>query len=770
MWIGHARVLFEEFAAKLRSWETTIPARATAFHAARAGLAAQIGSAFPFWRLSIGDEVVERFRDRLERLQGVADPLALLIHSAITMEAEVDTLANHIVRDGDSELASWIESQQRESLVTLSRLGTRCERDSDLPDDQKTLADTLVKVRLLEEAIDLLREAERVTKALATDIAAIELISLLPQFRSRLLREGATPEWLKELRGHLQPLSALAARVQDPPAELGDFETILREARGWSKWLPKFTDETEQLRMRGLKKIDWSSAQVQELLDAATGLRQRLIEEALEVRRKKLELLEEQMNDLRRAAGPQADLDKRFAALRQSVPNAPLAFEEWLEDFEKIQSNFKSIAFLQETDLDSRLREMIAKLDQKIAELTKRALSQEVSDAAVLIARDLGRPMPADAEDILRRLRDVDELGRQLDELARQADSDDRDLETRISELTSRSQRLQAAGLRVKRVTLAPSAFPAKRIAALSKTPVGAPLAARQKLVDDVTVELHAIELKFVEGCRAEFARELARVQHADYVLQLTGIVPSEDMPAPISGDASPHMAAQAVVEAAKLFQLLSRKGREVLKEQETRAAQIRSALSALPARELAPGDRQTAERLGKDLDDVLALQKQQVFDRLDQVGKRVREGGRFVAQLRQEEQSARDRLAVLRARLQHFHQEQLDHYCPELTERVEALVYGVPKDPRRWSAVHHQLDVAAELFDRVEAHARRLAADELMGAEEDLRKLLSGGRTDPTSGSPAQALLAELQACGPDVLPSAALRARVVEASQGRT
>jgi hypothetical protein len=768
MRIGHARVLFEDFAARLRNWETTVPARAIAFRAARADLAEQVARALPFWKLSIGDEVVERFRDRVERLEAIADPLALLIQSAMTREAEVETLANH-ADSNDSELASWIENQKREWLVTLSRLGARCERDSDLPNDQKALADTVVNVRLLEEAIDLLREAGRVTKALPAGMDAALLMSMLPQFRSRLLREGATPEWLNEMRSLLQPLTALAARVQDPPAELGDFETILREARGWSKLLPEFIDETEQLRMRGLERIDWSAAQIQELLDAATGLRQRLIDQALEVRRKKLELLEEQMNDLRRAAGRQGDLERLFAALRQSVPNAPLAFEEWLQDFGKIQSNFKAIAYLHGTELDSGLRAMVAKLEKKVAELTNRSLSQEVSDAAVLIKRDLSRPMPSDAEDILRRLRELDALDRRLDELVRQADSDDRELDTRVRELTSRSQSVQAAAQRMKRVTLASAALPAKRIASLSKPAVGASLASRQKLVDDVAAELHAVELTFVEGCRAEFARELARVQHATDILQLAGIVPSVGVPLAIPGGASPHTAAQAVIEAAKRFQLLSRQGREILEEQEARAAEIRSALSALPANELTPGDRQTAERLGKDLDDVFAQQKQQLFDRLDQVAKRVRESDRFIAQLHQEEQSARERLAVLRRRLQDFHQDRLESYCPELTERVEALVYGVPKEPRRWSAVHHQLDVAADLFGRVETHARRLAADELAHAEQALRKFLRGA-PDPTSGSSAQALLAELQACSPDVLPSAALRARVVEASQGRT
>jgi hypothetical protein len=596
-------------------------------------------------------------------------------------------------------------------------------------------------------------------------------MSVLPQFRSRLLLEGATPKWLEEMRSLLQPLTALAARIQDPPAELGDFETILREARGWSKWLPEFVDETEQLRMRGLERIDWSAVQVQELLDAATGLRQRLIDQALELRRKKLESLEEQMNDLRRAAGRQGDLESSFAALRQSAPNAPLAFEDWLDNFGKMQSDFKAIAYLRGTELDSGLRDMVAKLEKKVAELTSRSLSQEVSDAAVLVKRDLGRPMPSDAEDLLRRLRELDALDRRLDELARQADSDDRELDTRIRELTSRSQSVQAAAQRMKRVTLAPSALSAKRIAALSKPPIGTPLATRQKLVDDVAAELHAVESTFVEGCRAEFARKLARVRHAIDVLQLAGIVSIAVMPQAMPDDASPHTAAQAVIEAAKLFQLLSRKGMKILEEQETRAAQIRSTLSALPPNELTPADRQTAERLGKDLDDVLAQQKQQVFDRLDQVAKRVREGDRFVAQLHQEEQSARDRLAALRRRLQDFHQDRLESYCPELTERVEALVYGIPKEPRRWSAVHYQLDVATDLFDRVETHARRLAADELVGAEKDLRTLLRrSGTTDPTSGSPAQALLAELEACGPEVLPSAALRARVVEASQGRS
>ena len=136
---------------------------------------------------------------------------------------------------------------------------------------------------------------------------------------------------------------------------------------------------------------------------------------------------------------------------------------------------------------------------------------------------------------------------------------------------------------------------------------------------------------------------------------------------------------------------------------------------------------------------------------------------------LREPQRTALERRAELLRLLQAFREERLDGYCPELTSRVTALIYGTPTRSHRWGAVHHQLKVAGKLFEDVQIHAFRLAADEVVQAEVKLRRRLRGA-TNPSFRASAQALLAELEASGTDVLPSADLRARLIEATRGNS
>jgi len=259
-------------------------------------------------------------------------------------------------------------------------------------------------------------------------------------------------------------------------------------------------------------------------------------------------------------------------------------------------------------------------------------------------------------------------------------------------------------------------------------------------------------------------------VRRAVEVLQSAGVAAAPGESLQIAPGAQPRAAAQAVIDAAHRVRLLSRKARESLKEFAARAGHVRAELARLRPDELTPGDRQTAELAAQELERAFAaIDGSTVLDALARLAAQVNACDRFFAQLRQEETRARERLSDLREHLQTLHAEQLDRFCPELTERVAALLYGVPEWPRQWSAVHHQLNVAGDLFGRIDLHARRLAAEELGCAEDALRKALRGA-SDLSFRASAQALLAELNACGNEELPCLSLRRRIVGASQRRT
>ena len=377
-------------------------------------------------------------------------------------------------------------------------------------------------------------------------------------------------------------------------------------------------------------------------------------------------------------------------------------------------------------------------------------------------------PSESGAEEMLRGLRQAKAIEGEIERLTHRAEEEYRDLIDQQRSLRMRSEAMEAEAQRLKRVAIDLSDLPS-RIAALSELAASDSLAERRQLIRALEAELQAMETTFVASCQEELSSQLTRAQQAGEVLRSAGVVAVPVQSIIIASGAQPRDAAQAVIEAARLVRLLSRQARESLRDYETRAAQAHTELARLRPDELTPGDRHTAEHLAQALDVVLQpIEALPLLARLARAAGRVNESDRFFAQLRQEEIRARERLSDLRRRLQGLHEEQLDRFCPELTERIAALLYGVPERPRQWSAVHHQLNIAGDLFGRVETHARRLAADEVGRAAETLRKVVRG-TIDPSFRTSALALLDELDVCGSDELPGVSLRRRIVGASQRR-
>jgi hypothetical protein len=222
-------------------------------------------------------------------------------------------------------------------------------------------------------------------------------------------------------------------------------------------------------------------------------------------------------------------------------------------------------------------------------------------------------------------------------------------------------------------------------------------------------------------------------------------------------------------MEGRRAQNVLLRLARTVKAELEARRTQAVAELDTLRADDLGPAERQRAEQLRRALGVVPDSGGGTVLDAIESTAIVLEQCGQFFDALQQEQRSARERLAELLARYREFSDEHLYRFCPELSDRVAALLYGVPEHPRHWHAVHRQLDRAAELFTRVQTQARRLAAAEVDRAAETLRLRIRSS-TGSALHEDARRLLAELDACGPETLAPALLRQRVLNASQRRT
>jgi ABC-type transporter Mla MlaB component len=764
-----ARPELATLTARLREWETAVPDRARRFHAVRRDLEKRIQSALSVWRPWIADEIVERFRMLVERLGGIAEPLAELIRHAEQVAAEVRQLETRAPA-GDTDLAAWIQARCRGWLATLVRVGANCDRETDLAGDQKILLDIETQERLDDAAVRELQEAGRVLTALGSDLQAAALRARLPELRRRLYTEGASAAWLDEIKGLIQPLRAIMDRANDPPTELRNVASTLNEIRGWSKLLGEREDEVERLEQRQhFFAVDWDLSQVQDLQAAADALRQHLVARAQELRNEKLAGLEEQTADLFQACGYQPDLEERLAALKERSFDRHHLFRDWLNQFDQVLGFFRATAQTQEGALERRLSAVLARLEGQLQELKSHPLSAEVDRQAAGIEHDLRQlALPTGVEEILHGLRRANAIERQLEQLGRRALHEREELVRLQAELAAQNEALQSAARRVKRERIAIADL-APAIAELSQGAEEGSLEDRRQRAAALVVEIAALEEQLAAQCRERLGFQLRSAEQLRDVLRRCNIEPPAAVLPELAASAPPQAVVQAVLDARRQYQLLLQSVRSLRGDLESRLAQAQVEIAALRLDDLAPGDRQTAEQLLQELaagDEASA--RRSSLERLERMAQQVEKSDLFFQRLRQEQSSARERLADLRRRLQEFHDDQLHLFCPELTERIVALVYGVPQRPRQWSAVHYQLDRAAELFGRVEIQARRLAAEELDGAAETLRQRRRETR-DPAFRVAITRLLDELESRNDDELPPVTLRLRVLNAAQHR-
>lgn len=763
-----ARPQLDALVTQLRSWEATVPERARRFHIVRRDLESEIGKSFPFWKPWIADVVVQRFRDLVGGLREVTEPLTELIRETEALESEVRRLAEGGAGP-DAELTAWLDSRCRDWQATLSRLGANCYRHSDLHGDTTAFDRIRAEVRLYDEALDQLREAERILSTLGSDLRTAELTARLPDLRRRLYTQPGLHDWLAEIKGLIKPLNGVGQRIQDPPRELGTVRSILTEARGWSGRLGgESRADVERLEEHQFKPVDWDTSQVQTLVEEARALRDRLRERAAQVRGEKLRDLEQQMEDLQRACGHQAELSTRLAGLRTMTIERPQMFEDWLYKADLFHNSFKSIAHSHAGRLETSLREAAADIGERLTELEKRPLSNEVGKDVALLQQELRQLAHAsEVEDILRRLRRADEMTRTIERLGQRAEQDFLDVERSQRELARRSEVLQAELERIKIVDLDITGITAK-IAALSQSSLDASLETRRQEAATLSTELDHLETLFVDGCRERLAGKLKSVQRTITALTRAGLPPpSIEQPAIESG-ASPRDAAEAVLRAKKLHQTLLQDARAKRKTLEDQRVEAQRDINAVRPADLAPGDRQEWEQLVRELTSGAWSRTSSPLERMERLAQLMLRYDIFMERLQREQRTALIRRDELKQRLQAFYEDQLHTYCPELTQRVEGFIYGLPEQPRQWSAVHHQLNAADDLFTRVDVHARRLAADELHRASETLRQRIRGA-TNSSFHASAKALLAELDEYAPETLPPVRLRVRLLQASKGR-
>ncbi len=756
----HKRTL-ERLRGKLRQWEGAVPPSAERFHRLRRDLLRRIEARLARgWRGYGGDDEIERFADRVERLEVLAGRLGDLIGRAQALEAEARKLQERRTARDAPDFDAWLEERTRRWAIELQQVGANCDRPPLLMHDEAVLNRVEGEIRLHAEAVRWYREARGVLDTLGADLETAKLEGALPDLARRLYDGAASDTWIDELKALVQPLQKLAAQPQ--PDELSSLPSTLNDLRGWVRELGVFGDELHRLNRRHSQvALEWRNldpAEIQELVDEAEALRQQLIGRGEKIREEMRQGLENQVLDLFKICGPDPGLEERLRTLPADRLKRHQKHHEWMREFTTAREEFKSIAQTHTITLEERRDRRVDTLRTGLKELRRNPLSKVVAAGLNGLQHDVERLAEvSQAENLLPRLRDSEDFEDRLEQLKRDALRAKQEVQLKHDELRARNERMQEA------IGIAGSVPDlSERLQRLAEElEAGGDLETTQELTLSLEHEVDEVERQFVASARRRLAEDAKEFDAALAALQRAGDGEPMRAAPEIAADADPAAATEALDRARELVLAAGERVKIQIRRYENRGKEILAKLRQVPEDALGPRDRYEAGELDRDLKEGSWIAPSSIAS-LAALVELIERCDLFFARLEREWTAAEERLERLRRRLDDFEKADLKRFSPRLTDRVGALVFGLKEGaPHRLKVYRRQLAAAEEAFGKLESQARRLAARELEQAIGALEIRRSSGDAGAARAGELLALIADH---GHETLPPIGLRLQLLE------
>jgi hypothetical protein len=779
VFVWQARSHLADLTAALTELGQTVPDRAHRFHQLADQLATRIAQARQSWWRWIDDQHLAVLDEDLARLRSVAPDLARLAAGATTLAEGIGQLEN-AAKGLSSDTAAWLHRRCQQWRAVLDTLGAEANRPSEILLDQTRLEHLEREIASARPVVDPLLEARRILAGLGDDSATEPLAVELAGLEEQLLKEEATPSWLAQIETLVEALAEHRDRVQTPPPQLRTLSEVLSQIWGWSTLLDEMEEEVQGIERRRRSIADgWhvhGESELPDILDEAETLRDRLVARAHELRQSELREIETLAGALAAASIPISR--EPLETLRVRPIDRHELHQEWMEEARQVHTRYRGLAVHHERDLREQLRAQVQRLRKQLTALRAgphSAASLGQADLADREVDDLDRLSAAEGEAVLEALSRVDRLREEVEALRSEAaqemerfDRDRQDLEKRNRTLQAEAARIgvEEPDLDAEIAALRGCSSTAGAVAGGVVEPGFDPMPLEQawERARQLAAEIEKLERSFAAACREELDRQIEAVRPAAAALEESGRLPKAPRFPEVPDQAPPEVAAGAVLDARCLQQELANEVAATTVEVRARLLAATEELAGIPAERFGSLDREERQRLAAE---VAAGAWKEAADPpagLRKIAQLDRDVAVLVRRVLREEEDFRHRLQALRQRLDRFHEEHLETYCPELAERAAGFLLGIPERPRSWAAVEPQLQLADQLLSRLDAHCRLVAAWEVQEARARLEEAVH--RSPRSAPRDARALLKDLDRVGEEDLPPPSLRARLRHAA----
>ncbi len=764
MFRSQLRTELQSISSTLGQCRNQVPGHARAYHAVIDDLQRQADALQSPWRLYASNAVVGRLRQSAERLADMAGALGQLIGTQVPDLADrIASWTQDSKDETDRDFRDWIRRQEERWSGQLGRLGRGVQRAAELNHDQVTAQRLECELARYQEALDLLRQAPRILRDQPADAATGTLQANLPELRRRLVAKGPTETWLEEIRELVGPLHSPSS---EPPAEFRNLDEHFTEMRSWNRYLEQSEAETERLWDRyGVAEEEWQSwsgSEIEALCRQVGELRASLRETAQDMRKKELKALQTVVRNLSVVATENPELEQHLELLQSRRIDRPQDHNAWMQELAQAKQRFTAIAATQQGALVDRLENRLTELRANLRELELRPLSpQQSSEVDGLKRRIEGSGQVVEAEQVLEELRLADQIATEIKELGQRIEREQAALTSRQQSLLQRNATL---GRQARRSDLTVPDLQ-EQIEALGPDSAGQTLQTANDHAVRLEKRLQTNTQEYVVACGKIVTGTDKKSQGIVSALHAIGQPsdPEPDHVGELSANADSEQATQAVTDQRQRLERLEaelgRAERALLKQREDDLAR----LSSLTTDGMGPEAQRQLRDLVGQLTGQAWASSEDPTQRIQALHPLLAQVGRLFVGLMREEKMTRSRLDTLRQRLQAFRQNDFRRYHPEVTDRIEDLLYGLPEEPWDCQAVGKQLDKAHDILSQLEDQARRLAAAELDRTVAEMKQLLK----TPKEGEFAtvgQQLLSSVEACGHENLAPAGLRSQLLD------
>lgn len=424
---------------KLETWVEQIPKHAEQFHSTSNQCIQQIEQlSGTWWQPWISQDTLDEIKEEASRLNEIAPRLEALLQQRDTTQTDIDRFIEKLDNIENAQIKSWGRQYSESWSSELTRLGTNCNRDSDIKIETRSLEKISSALSLYIDGVIQFKTTQYFLNEFGntdTDQDKLTLDEEFSKFQQAILDDALSKTQIDRLKQCMLPLQrkldSIKTRHENNARMLSSVSNQIRDLEGWSSVLrrqsqlpPEFQSQIAQLRIQQrdlmAESKNLSVTRIQTIHEEAKALLQNLKNCATEFRKQELDKLKFNFTDVFRFSPVgENDFESRLKELSAQSVERYQNYQHWLAELQKIKTDFTGISQHKLGELQDRLENEIIPLAKDLKELQDKRLFSKTRNQIQQLSSQIDKLKDADGsvDAVLHSLTQLDNIKQQTSKL-----------------------------------------------------------------------------------------------------------------------------------------------------------------------------------------------------------------------------------------------------------------------------------------------------------------------------------------------------------------